>query len=191
MVGGCTMWLSRDGCDMARIEYEITSVPFEIMARSPEQWQKTSFLGAAKKKNLRTVLLQLPSRESWFDQVYSCREDRAMSNLSVKDTSSVESLMRHLTAVFSAIPENPTWSYRDVHWNKICFEWKDLWSISRVGSSKAKPLAFRKKWNSAALAALRAVVYCCPWSRLGHYHIVWSLGTLGTIHYCWLNARQC
>ena len=31
-----------------------------------------------------------------------------MSNLSVKDTSSVESLMRHLTAVFSAIPENPT-----------------------------------------------------------------------------------
>ena len=45
------MWLSRDGCDMARIEYEITSVPFEIMARSSEQWQKTSFLGAAKKKS--------------------------------------------------------------------------------------------------------------------------------------------
>ena len=109
------MWLSRDGCDMARIEYEITSVPFEIMARSPEQWQKTSFWAPQKKKNLRTVLLQLPSRQSWFDQVYSCREDRAMSNLSVKDTSSVESLMRHLTAVFSAIPENPTWSYRDVH----------------------------------------------------------------------------
>ena len=51
MVGGCTMWLSRDGCDMARIEYEITSVPFEKMARSSEQWQKTNFLGAAKKKS--------------------------------------------------------------------------------------------------------------------------------------------
>ena len=56
------MWLSRDGCDMARIEYEITSVPFEIMARSSEQWQKTSFLGAAKKKNCGLCFFSYPPR---------------------------------------------------------------------------------------------------------------------------------
>ena len=101
-------------------EYEITSVPFE-MARFGEiiRTVKKDKLFGRRKKESGCFFSYRPRNQ---DSIRSTAQDHPMSNLSVTDPSSVESLMRHLTDALSAIPEIPTWPYRDVHRNKICFE---------------------------------------------------------------------